>query len=39
MRQKKIEEAKVQLDNKIHNKPRRTPIVKNTQARVNEIID
>ena len=38
MRQKKIEEAKVQLDNKIHNKPRRAPIVKNTQARVNEII-
>ena len=37
--EKKIEEAKVQLDNKIHNKPRRAPIVKNTQARVNEIID
>ena len=37
--EKKIEEAKVQLDKKIHNKPRRAPIVKNTQARVNEIID
>ena len=37
--EKKIEEAKVQLDNKIHNKLRRAPIVKNTQARVNEIID
>ena len=32
MRQKKIEEAKVQLDNKIHNKPRRAPIVKNRQG-------
>ena len=29
----------MQLDNKIHNKPRRAPIVKNTQAMVNEIID
>ena len=35
----KIEEAKVQLDNRLHNKPLRSPIVKNTQKRVNEIID
>ena len=35
----KIEEAKVQFDNRLHNKPLRSPIVKNTQKRVNEIID
>ena len=34
----KIEEAKVQLDNRLHNTPLRSPIVKNTQKRVNEII-
>ena len=35
----KMEEAKVQFDNRLHNKPLRSPIVKNTQKRVNEIID
>ena len=29
----------MQLDNRLHNKPLRSPIVKNTQKRVNEIID
>ena len=32
----KIEEAKVQLDNRVHFKPLRRPIVKNTQVRVKE---
>ena len=35
----KIAEAKVQLDNRVHHKPLRAPIVNNTQARVNRIID
>ena len=35
----KIKEASVQLDNRDHYKPLKAPIVKNTQEKVNEIIN
>ena len=35
----KIKEAQVQLDNRDHYKPLKTPIVKNTQEKVNKIIN
>ena len=38
-RTEKIREGQVQLDNRDHYKPLETPIVKNTQEKVNEIIN